>query len=944
MRRNVVKSVICLVVFGLVFTCTAQVFSEDSSVTLISDGTNIISGGKVPVDYMEPDAYSETRLSEGKEMFDAKCAVCHSDSGRDLVYFGDPDFNSARVIASVKKFVGAATDPEIGEKVYEYLRYYNDGPFQSQDVPFLQPGPYNLEPGNPNPILYSDADFWGSLTGHRIPTPDDICIDKIYDSYDMTNVILPYPIASWSEYMPHEVPLDKAVNEIRNYMKIMRYDLNNLPLPDQGMGLWFNFYANSVYTKYQFSPHDYWRLDHSKDFLEAVYSTSFLCWLGVLDFEYGLPQRINNEWSGPWEWGPYENTILWGPGSNLDHLNSYGINPRETISSREAYRNKWTQYSTMFVTGKRGDFQPTPYYWYATMPWGCKVFDAGLFGGPDIQLFTGMKGFAEMWNHSKTYPNEKYPGVESIPNYGAATRKYLIDMYWQYQGIPYYSHDKETIVNPFLELIYRQWLAAIGVSEQQLRTLISDSYNLPDGNRDRERYEHLVRSYESLQDVLTSDQKEFVKAYIRRLYPTNPSEYKNPFTPYKWNLVDPAPDKPIILPFGSDTAVAGEPYVLRIIRAQARDGDIEIIASGLPEGAELVKTKGSWQNNDYEYSIKWTPAKDQAGQTYTLTLTANSNMGTNQISAQIKVISERQPVVMDDIPDYTVYEGQELTFPLTVKNYMAENLEFSMEGDFGKVINNTWNTAGIYTVNPSSEDVGTHTVTFTVKDEFGNTSSDDVQITVLANSAPIVEISPGGSGPGANKNIYRVKAGDTLRLVFNVTDPDGDQFEISKNPEFPGYIYGNIYSYTVTEDMAKYFSGPNVLTFEIKDIVPSPNPFLSPEYKGGHTKKVLLVYFETADSNPNHTPWAVAGPHQTVKSGETVTLDASASDDTDNDPITFEWSQVSGPTVELSTTTGVKPTFTAPQISEPTVLKFYLKVTDPGGLSDMGVVRITVNP
>ena len=129
---------------------------------------------------MEPDAYSETRLSEGKEMFDAKCAVCHSDSGRDLVYFGDPDFNSARVIASVKKFVGAATDPEIGEKVYEYLRYYNDGPFQSQDVPFLQPGPYNLEPGNPNPILYSDADFWGSLTGHRIPTPDDICIDKIY--------------------------------------------------------------------------------------------------------------------------------------------------------------------------------------------------------------------------------------------------------------------------------------------------------------------------------------------------------------------------------------------------------------------------------------------------------------------------------------------------------------------------------------------------------------------------------------------------------------------------------------------------------------------------------------------------------------------------------------------------------------------------------------------
>lgn len=944
MRSRIIKLVICVAVFTLVIICTAQVFSEEAQPGIPSEEITVISGGEVPVNYMEPDAYSESRLAEGQAMFEAKCAVCHTDSGRDLVYFGDPDFNSARVISSVKKFVGAAIDPEIGEKVYEYLRYNNDGPFQSQDSPFLQPGPYSLEPGNVNPVLTTDEDFWGSLTGHSIPTPDDVCIDKIIDSYDMTEVVLPYRIASWSEFMPHQVPLQKAVNEIRNYIKMMGYDLNNLPLPDKGFGMWFNYYTNSIYTKYQFSPHDYWKADHSKDFLEAVYSTSFLCWLGVLDFEYGLPQRTEDGWTGVWEWGPYENTILWGPGSNLDHLNSYGINPGEAISSREAYRNKWTQYSTMFVTGQRGNFQPNIYYWYATMPWGCKVYDAGRFGGPDVQFFTGLKGFAEMWDHSKTYSGTTYTGTQSIPNYGAATRKYLIDMYWQYQGIPYYSHDKEKIVNPFLEIIYRQWMAAIGVSDSQLRTLISDSYNLPDGDRDRERYEHLVRAYESLRDVLTPEQQDFVKAYIRRIYPTNPTGYANSFTPYKWDLVDPAPDKPVLLPFGSDTAVAGEQYVLRIIRAQAADGDIEITASGLPDGAELVKTKGTWQNNDYEYSISWTPSKDQAGKTYTVTLTATSNMGTNQITTQIKVISEKEPVVMDDIRDYTVYTGQELTFPITVSNYDAENLEFSMEGSFGKVINNAWNTAGIYTLTPGADDAGTHTVTFTVKDEFGNTSQDDVQITVIANSAPEVQITPEGTGPGANKNIYRVKAGDTLRLVINVTDADGDKYEISKNPEFPGYIYGNVYTYTVTEDMAKNFPGPNVLTFEIKDIISSSNPFLLPEYKGGHTKKVLLVYFETSDSDPNHTPWAVAGPHQTVKSGETVTLDASGSDDTDKDPITYRWTQESGPEVTLSSTGALKPTFTAPNVSEPTVLKFYLKVTDPGGLSDLGVVRVTVEP
>ena len=52
---------------------------------------------------------------------------------------------------------------------------------------------------------------------------------------------------------------------------------------------------------------------------------------------------------------------------------------------------------------------------------------------------------------------------------------------------------------------------------------------------------------------------------------------------------------------------------------------------------------------------------------------------------------------------------------------------------------------------------------------------------------------------------------------------------------------------------------------------------------------------------------------------------------------------MSGPTVSLSDASSAKPTFTAPKVSEPTVLKFYLTVTDPGGLSDVGVVRVKVD-
>ena len=129
------------------------------------------------IEYLAADAFSPERLKEGKAVFEEKCAVCHSDSGRDMVYFGDPDFNPARVIGSVKKFAGASDDPEIGEKVYEYLRYYNDGAFMSQDEPFLQPGPRGLEPGVNNPILSRGEDFGVLLRDTGFP-PDDINIDK----------------------------------------------------------------------------------------------------------------------------------------------------------------------------------------------------------------------------------------------------------------------------------------------------------------------------------------------------------------------------------------------------------------------------------------------------------------------------------------------------------------------------------------------------------------------------------------------------------------------------------------------------------------------------------------------------------------------------------------------------------------------------------------------
>ncbi len=82
----------------------------------------------------------------------------------------------------------------------------------------------------------------------------------------------------------------------------------------------------------------------------------------------------------------------------------------------------------------------------------------------------------------------------------------------------------------------------------------------------------------------------------------------------------------------------------------------------------------------------------------------------------------------------------------------------------------------------------------------------------------------------------------------------------------------------------------------------------------------------TVNAATNHAPIANAGPNQTVGVSWTVQLDGSASSDPDGNPITYQWTQTGGPAVTLSSTTAVKPTFTAP--ASPASLVFRLVVSD----------------
>jgi hypothetical protein len=95
----------------------------------------------------------------------------------------------------------------------------------------------------------------------------------------------------------------------------------------------------------------------------------------------------------------------------------------------------------------------------------------------------------------------------------------------------------------------------------------------------------------------------------------------------------------------------------------------------------------------------------------------------------------------------------------------------------------------------------------------------------------------------------------------------------------------------------------------------------------------------------NLPPAADAGSDQSVQAGIMVTLDGSGSKDPDDGIAEYLWTQLDGPSVTVSDTTAVKPTFLAPEVGpNGAILSFELTVADIGGLKSTSTCIVNIAP
>ena len=172
-----------------------------------------------------------------------------------------------------------------------------------------------------------------------------------------------------------------------------------------------------------------------------------------------------------------------------------------------------------------------------------------------------------------------------------------------------------------------------------------------------------------------------------------------------------------------------------------------------------------------------------------------------------------------------------------------------------------------------------------------------------------------------------------------------------------GVCYGNAGSWNssrgcVTDSCTNWITDTPQTTYEesewdvhacyYPDADGNTGPGYEPDTNPNCDEDILIMeaYTNTCELSENQNPASNAGTDQTTSYSQLVTLDGSGSSDPDGSIASYQWSQISGASVTLSTTEQSMATFTSP--TSENILVFTLAVIDQLGGLDQDTISVLV--
>jgi azurin len=267
-------------------------------------------------------------------------------------------------------------------------------------------------------------------------------------------------------------------------------------------------------------------------------------------------------------------------------------------------------------------------------------------------------------------------------------------------------------------------------------------------------------------------------------------------------------------------------------------------------------------------------------------------------------------------PDQSVNEGTIITLDGTASTDPdSDPLTYLWTPPAGITLSSTTASKPTFTAPEVNADTE-YTFSLVVNDGTVNSIADQVIITVkLLNKAPV-----------ANAGADQSPIEGTLVTLSGLasSDPDGDAL---------------IYKWTAPAGITLSSLSASQPTFTAPAVTVNTNYTFTLVVNDGKVDSPADQVTITV-KRENQAPTANAGPDQSVNEGVIVTLDGTASNDPDSDPLTYLWTPPTG--ITLSSATASKPTFTAPEVNTDTQYTFSLVVNDGTVNSIANLVIITV--